>query len=50
MLRKFVDLVALFFTNYSVYTLFKGNIKTEDTKNRVMKEMERIKNKLNLKS
>ena len=49
MLRKLVEIEARYFTKESDYTMFKGNIKTEDTKNRVMKEMERIKNKLNLK-
>ena len=50
MLRSLVEMEARYFTKESEYTVFKGNIKTEDTKNRVIKEMERIKNKLNLKS
>ena len=49
MLRSLVEMEARYFTKESDYTSFKGNIKTDDTKNRVMKEMERIKNKLNLK-
>jgi hypothetical protein len=50
MFRHLTHLEAQYFTKESNYTMFKGNIKTESTKDRVMKEMDNIKNQLNLRS
>ena len=49
MLRRLTHLEAQYFTKDSDYSAFKANIKTEATKDRVMKEMDNIKNQLNLK-
>lgn len=48
MLRRLTHLEAQYFTKDSDYKVFKGNIKTESTKDRVQKEMDIIKDQLNL--
>ncbi len=50
MLRHLTHLEAQYFTKESNYSVFKGNIKTEATKNRIMEEMGDIKKQLNLRS
>lgn len=49
MLRHLTHLEAQYFTKDSNYTAFKANIKTEATKDRVMKEMDNIKDQLKLR-
>lgn len=49
MYRHLVHLEAQYFTKESNYSMFKGNIKTEATKDRVMKEIEGIKSELKLR-
>lgn len=47
--RQLTHLEAQYFTKESNYSAFKGNIKTEATKDRVMREIETIKKQLNLR-
>lgn len=46
--RHLTHLEAQYFTRESKYTIFKGNIKAEATKDRVMKEIDSIKSELKL--
>ena len=48
MYRTLTHLEAQYFTKDSGYKVFKGNIKTEQTKDRIMEEIDSIKNTLNL--
>lgn len=48
MYRHLTHLEAQYFTKESKYTIFKGNIKAEATKDRITKEMDAIKDQLNL--
>lgn len=47
--RELVEKEARYFTKESNYTVFKDNIKSEETKNRIERRMSAIRNTLNLK-
>lgn len=48
MYRQLIHLQAQYFTKDSNYTEFKGNVKSEGTKDRVMKQIDSLQRKLNL--
>lgn len=47
--RELVDSEARYFTKESNYTVFKGNVKSEETKNTILRRMDAIKAKLQLR-
>lgn len=46
--RQLVDMEARYFTKESNYTVFKGNIKSEETKASIQRQMDTIKKTLNV--
>lgn len=47
--RQLVEMEAKYFTKGSDYTIFKDNIKNEETKTRIYRDIDTIKKKLNLR-
>lgn len=46
--RQLVDMEARYFTKESGYTIFKGNVKSEETKAGIQRQMDNIKKTLNI--
>jgi len=46
--RQLVDMEARYFTKESNYTVFKGNIKSEETKANIQRQMDAIKKLINV--